>query len=50
MYCTSSKYGGPSYHISRWHLVENTPSILHAPHTLHTCQPNYSPTKTSDSK
>ncbi len=26
---TSSKYGGPSYHILRWHLVEHTLNILH---------------------
>jgi hypothetical protein len=28
---TSSQYGIPSDHISRWHLVEHTPSILNAP-------------------
>jgi hypothetical protein len=31
MHCTSSKYGGPSYHILRWQLFEHTPIILHAP-------------------
>jgi hypothetical protein len=27
--CTSSKYGSPCDHISRWHLVEHSPSIVH---------------------
>jgi len=26
-----SKYGAPSYHISKWHLIEHSPSIVHAP-------------------
>ncbi len=30
MHGTSSKYGIPSDHISRWHLVEHSPIILHA--------------------
>ncbi len=28
---TSSKYGGPSNHILRWHHDQHFPSILHAP-------------------
>jgi hypothetical protein len=40
---TSSKYGIPSDHILRWHLVEHSPSILNAPTLLHTCPPSYSP-------
>jgi len=31
MHGTCSKYGIPKDHISRWHLVEHSPSILHAP-------------------
>ncbi len=31
MHGTSSKYGIGSNYISRWHLVEHSPSILHAP-------------------
>ncbi len=31
MHGTSSKYGIPKDHISRWHFVEHSPSILHAP-------------------
>jgi hypothetical protein len=30
MHGTSSKYGIPSNHILRWHLVEHSPSILYA--------------------
>ncbi len=31
MHGTSSKHGIPWTHITWWHLVENSPSILHAP-------------------
>ncbi len=31
MHGTSSKYGAPSYHISKWHLIEHSPTIVHAP-------------------
>ncbi len=49
MHGTSSKYGIPSDHISRWHLVEHYPSILHAP-TFAYMSTKLFPTKTSDSK
>jgi hypothetical protein len=31
MHGTSSKYGGARDHILKWHIVEHTPSIFHAP-------------------
>jgi hypothetical protein len=35
-------HGIPLDHISRWHLVEHFPSVLHA-HIRHTCQLSYFP-------
>jgi hypothetical protein len=47
---TSSKYGSPSYYISRWHLVEHSLSFLNAPTLCIHVNQATTCAKTSDSK